>query len=284
MLEVLRRSQRLSVALPASFTRDIPHLREKTSRVGIVARALAIFRIDEAIIYTDRSDITPDKEGQLFQKLLAFQETPQYLRRTIFAHDPDLQFAGILPPLRLPNHPGNESPRNGLIREGIVTRSGSPSLVNAGFENYVRINSQLQEKERVTIRLIRTGPELEGEVLEPNRLPIYWGFKVTRKGSTLGRLIKDEHQDLTISTSRRGKPVREVLPDVTRRWISSKRTLILFGSPDQGVPEILRREGVEVEKVADFNINMVQNQGVETIRTEEALIASLSVMNLWGEN
>lgn len=284
MLEVPRRSQRLSVALPASFTRDIPHLREKTSRVGIVARALAIFRVDEAIIYADRSDDASEKEGRLFQKLLAFQETPQYLRRQIFAYDSELQFAGILPPLRLPSHPGNESPRKGLIREGVVTRSGSSSIVNAGFENHVRINSKLKEKERVTIRLIRTGPEFEGEVVEPNRLPIYWGFKVTRKGSTLGRLIKGEHQDLTISTSKRGKPVREVLPDLTRRWISSERALILFGSPDQGVPEILRREGVEVESVADFNINMVQNQAVETIRTEEALIASLAVMNLWGEN
>lgn len=284
MLEVPRRSQRLFVALPASFTRDIQHLREKTSRVGIVARALAIFRVDEAIIYNDRADNTSEKEGRLFQKLLAFQETPQYLRRTVFAQDPELQFAGILPPLRLPSHPSTENPRNGLIREGIVTRSGSSSLVNAGFENHVLINSQLKEKDRVTIRITRTRLELEGEVVEPSRLPIYWGFKVTRKGSTLGRLIKGTQPDLTISTSRRGRRLRDVLPELTPRWKSSKRTLVLFGSPDQGIPEILKREGLEIEKVADFNINMVPNQGVETIRTEEALVASLSVMNILGEN
>ena len=284
MLEVPRRSQRLSVALPASFTRDIPHLREKTSRVGIVARTLAIFRVDEAIIYKDSSENTFEKEGRLFQKLLAFQETPQYLRRAIFTQDPELQFAGILPPLRLPSHPGVENPRNGLIREGIVIRSGSSSLVDAGFENRVLIDSQLMEKKRVTIRLTRTGPKLEGEVVEPSRLPIYWGFKVTRKGSTLGQIIKGEQADLTISTSRRGRLLREALPELTPMWKSSNRTLLLFGSPDHGIPEILRTEGLEAEKVADFNINMVPNQGVETIRTEEALVASLSVMNLLGEN
>lgn len=284
MLEVPKRSQRLSVALPASFTRDIPHLREKTGRVGTVARALAIFRVDEAIIYNDRFDDTSENDGRLFQKLLAFQETPQYLRRTIFAQDHELQFAGILPPLRLPSHPTIEKPRNGLLREGVVARSGSASLVEAGFESRVLINSRLKERERVTIKLTRIGPRFEGEVVQPTRLPIYWGFKVTRKDSTLGRLIKEEQQDLTISTSRRGKQIREALPNLTPRWISSKRTLILFGSPDLGVQDILKREGLEVERVVDFNLNMVPNQGAETIRTEEALVATLSVMNMLGEN
>src|SRR5881628_899858 len=137
MLEPPRRPQRLSVALPASFTRDIPHLREKTGRVGIIARALAIFRVDEVVVYNDGNDRISKQEGRLFEKLLVYQETPQYMRRELFTRDPDLQFAGTLPPLRLPSHPGIETPRRGLSdRDWSFIRSqrGFQIADESGFE------------------------------------------------------------------------------------------------------------------------------------------------------
>jgi predicted SPOUT superfamily RNA methylase MTH1 len=283
MLETPRRRQRLSVALPASFTKDIPHLREKTSRAGIIARALAIFRTDEAIIYQDELKTASQNEGKLLEKLLSYQETPQYIRRTIFAKDPDLQFAGILPPLRLPSHPSAEKPRIGLVRDAVVVREGNHSAVDAGLDRLVNVGLQLKRQERVTVRLTRTTPRLEGELVEPSRLPIYWGFRVTRKDFTLGRLIREERVDLLISTSRKGRLVRDVLQDLGSKWKSSHRTLILFGSPDEGVPEMLSREGIEVEKACNFNLNMIPDQGVATVRTEEALIATLSTLNLLEE-
>jgi len=279
MLEPPRRSQRLTVALPASFTKDIPHLREKTGRSGIVARALAIFRVDEILIYEDVSDETSKREGRLLQKLLSYQETPQYLRRRLFPHDPDLQFAGILPPLRLPSHPSIEKPRPGLIREALVVETGAGSKVDAGFSTLVRISSKLKPSDRITIRITQREPQLEGEIVDPSRLPIYWRFRVTRTDFTLGKLIRREKGDLTISTSRKGKPIRDVQNDLGLRWKASKQTLVLFGSPDHGVPEILGREGLEVEKICTFNINMIPDQGVETVRTEEALAATLSQLN-----
>jgi methyltransferase len=283
MLETPRRQQKLSVALPASFTRDIPHLREKTSRAGMVARALAIYRVDEALIYDDVPDETSKKEGRLFQKLLTFQETPQYLRRTIFPHDPDLQFAGILPPLRLPSHPSMERPRRGIVRDALVIETGDDSKLDAGFGALVKVPLKLKQFERVTVRLTREEPQLEGEVVDPSRLPIYWGFRVHRADSTLGQLVRREKRELTISTSKKGQSVRDVQDELKLKWNSSRRTLVLFGSPDQGVPEILGREGIETAKVCDLNVNMIPNQGVETVRTEEALIATLSLLNLLGE-
>jgi methyltransferase len=279
MLEPPRRSQRLTVALPASFTKDIPHLREKTSRSGIVARALAIFRVDETLIYDDLSDDTSKREGRLLQKLLSYQETPQYLRRRLFPHDPDLQFAGILPPLRLPSHPSIEKPRPGLVREALVVETGIGSKVDAGFSTLVRVPSKLKPFDRVSIRLTRKEPQLEGEVVDFSRLPIYWRFRVTRTDSTLGKLIRGERGDLTISTSRKGKSIRDVQEDLSLRWKDSRKTLALFGSPDRGVPEILSKEGLEVEKTCSFNLNMIPDQGVETVRTEEALTATLSLLN-----
>jgi methyltransferase len=283
MMEVPRRPQWLSIALPSSFTKDVPHLREKTGRVGLIARSLAIFRVDEVLIYNDEPGKSPDTEGRLLEKLLAYQETPQYLRRAMFKQDPDLQFSGILPPLRMPSHPNLGEPRIGEIREGLVIESGPRSIVNAGLTTSVEIASKLNPRDRVTIRLVRTSPSLRGELVEPTRLPIYWGFRVTRTKLTLGKLIGSRRQDMKISTSRRGKLVRDVIDDLSLRWKSAQRPLVLFGSPMEGVPEILAKERVDLTKIVDFNLNMIPNQAVETVRTEEAVFATLSILNLLEE-
>ena len=283
MMEVPRRPQSLSVAIPSSFTKDVPHLREKTSRVGLIARSLAIFRVDDALIYNDDTGGNSVNEGRLMEKLLAYQETPQYLRRSLFKQDPDLQFSGTLPPLRMPSHPNVGEPQIGEIREGLVVESGTKSIVNAGFRVPVEVASKLKLHERVTIKLARTSPSLQGDLVEPTRLHIYWGFRVTRTDLTLGKLIGSRRQDLTISTSRRGKVIREALNDLSLRWRSSHRPLVLFGSPSQGVPEILAKEGIDLTKLVDFNLNMISSQGVETVRTEEAFLATLAILNVLEE-
>jgi len=168
-----RRSQIVSVALPASLTLDIPHLREKTARLGFVSRALATFRVEEAIIYRDRSGGEIDREARLIEKMLTYIETPQYLRRLLFKMDPDLQYAGTLPPLRTPNHPDKQNPSPGLLREGVVVQSGAPSMIEAGFRGLVRVKSKLPTSERMTIRLTSCSPELEGEIVERSGLTIY---------------------------------------------------------------------------------------------------------------
>jgi len=117
MTQPARRSQIVSVALPASLTLDIPHLREKTARLGFVSRALATFRVEEAIIYRDRAGAEIDREARLIEKMLTYIETPQYLRRLVFKIDPDLQYAGTLPPLRTPNHPDRTQPQASCVRE-----------------------------------------------------------------------------------------------------------------------------------------------------------------------
>ncbi len=279
MREIQRRPLHLSVGLPASFTRDIPHLREKTSRTGLVARALAIFRVDEVVIYNDNANKASEREGALFEKLLRYQETPQYLRRALFPQDSDLQFAGILPPIRLPSHPNLEEPQKGMLRDALAVESGEVSLVNAGFTDYVRLRTRLQKHERVTIRLTSTHPDLQGELVDPSRLPIYWGFRVTRPDSTLGRLITSGQMGLTISTSRNGNSIVGEMNSLNAMWKSARRAIVLFGSPDQGLDQMLQNEKMQLERVCDFNLNMIPSQGVETVRTEEALVASLAILN-----
>ena len=280
MTQPARRSRIVSVALPATLTLDIPHLREKTARLGFVSRALATFRVEEVIIYRDRPGAEVDREASLIEKMLTYIETPQYLRRLLFKMDPDLRYAGTLPPLRTPNHPDKQNPSPGLLREGVVVQSGSSSMIEAGFRNLVRVRSKLLTSERMTIRLTKDLPELEGEIIEPSRLTIYWGFRVARGNVSLPEIVRSRKFDLTISTSRKGTDVREITPDLTTKWKSARHPLIVFGSPNEGIPEILARSGMNVSNAMDFNLNTIPGQGVETIRTEEALWGSLAVLNV----
>ena len=283
MTQPARRSQIVSVALPASLTIDIPHLREKTARLGFVSRALATFRVEEVIIYLDRTGAEIDREAKLIEKMLTYIETPQYLRRLVFKMDPDLQYAGTLPPLRTPNHPDKQNPTPGQLREGVVVQSGPSSMVEAGFRNVVRVKSKLPTSDRITIRLTRISPELEGEIVEPSGLTIYWGFRVARGNVSLSEIVRNRKFDLTISTSRKGTDVRKITLELREKWKSSKRPLIVFGSPNEGVPEILARSGMNVSDAMDFDLNTIPDQGVETVRTEEALWGSLAVLNVLEE-
>jgi methyltransferase len=243
---------------------------------------MAIFRIESLVVYNDQNTAAVSKEGRLFEKIFSFQETPQYLRRDLFKVDPDLAFIGVLPPLRTPHHPDRSEPEVGMIRDAVVVSGGAISMVNAGFKQKVLVKSRLTPQARITIRLMSVGGQLDGEVIDPGRLSIYWGPKVQRADQALEAVIKRGNQDLTISTSRKGTDVRGVIGELQSRWKSAQRPLVLFGSPAEGIPEILARTGSGMSSV-DFNVNFIPEQGVETVRTEEALLASLSVLNLMEE-
>jgi len=133
--------------------------------------------VEEVIIYRDRATAEIDREANLIEKMLTYIETPQYLRRLLFKMDPDLQYAGTLPPLRTPNHPDKQNPSPGLVREGVVVQSGPSSMIEAGFRSLVGVKSKLPNSKRVTIRLTRDSSVLEGEIVDPSGLTIYWGFR-----------------------------------------------------------------------------------------------------------
>ncbi|MEM3536199.1 MAG: putative RNA uridine N3 methyltransferase, partial [Candidatus Bathyarchaeia archaeon] len=97
--------KKIAIAIPASIVSDTPHLREKTSKISLIGRTAAIFRVDEIIVYRDNSKIDQTPEMELIATLLAYLETPQYLRKRLFRLRPELRFAGVLAPLRTPHHP-----------------------------------------------------------------------------------------------------------------------------------------------------------------------------------
>ncbi len=276
--------KRLVIAIPASVISDTPHLREKTSKVGLIARAAAIFRVDQIIVYRDNPKVSQDTELRLITKLLSYIETPQYLRKRLFKIEPELQFVGIMPPLRTPHHPVSgkiEDLKVGEYREGIIL-----SQIKEGLQVDVGVGKPalLREKqhatgERLTLQIIKTEGQVEVQIVNHTDVADYWGYKITIAES-LKQAIQKAKVDLRLGTSRKGKEFASVVDKICEKWRAISSILIVFGSPARGIYEIASDENIRLEALLDFILNMVPCQGTETVRTEEAVLATLAILNV----
>ncbi|UCG45162.1 MAG: RNA-binding protein [Candidatus Bathyarchaeota archaeon] len=276
---------KLSIALPASLASDIPHLREKTFKIGLVGRAAAIFRIDEIVIFHDTPNSNQSHDSHLIASILSYIETPQYLRKRLFGLRPELRYAGILPPLRTPHHPICSRIRDlkiGEYREGVViSQTDAGSYVDIGVKRSVLVSDvKLPTNNRVTVKLAELGRHLKGSLVRRDDVEPYWGYQTRVSAAGLRQLVKTGCFDLVVATSRRGVPFMKVVDEMTEQWNNASRILIAFGSPTAGLHEILRREGAKLSEVTDFVVNLVPGQGTETVRTVEAVLTCLAVLNI----
>jgi hypothetical protein len=277
--------KKVSVAIPASVVSDTPHLREKTTKVGLIGRAAAIFRVDEIIIYHDNAKINQNKETSLIATLLSYMETPQYLRKRLFKLKPELRYAGILPPLRTPHHPLNRKIKNlkvGEYREGVtLSKTMEGTLIDIGVEQPALIaNEQMPIEKRVTVKITKIEKRVEVELANSNEISEYWGYSVTVEPKSFSALLKRGSFDLTLATSKYGTSLAEIAQKISEKWKKADKILLAFGAPTQGLYEIAKNEGLNLDDIVDFVVNTIPMQGTETVRTEEAFIASLAVLNV----
>ena len=265
-------------------------MREKTAKVGVIARACSIFGVDEIILYRDDPGHNQEADIGLCTQILRYLETPQYLRKKLFGLNPTLRYTGIVPPLQAPHHAVSSKLtdiRPGDFREGVViSRNGSDITVDVGLESLVSARANHRVGERVTIRLTDI-EKLQGDVAEPikdlrsgsSHRPAYWGYRVTEV-SSLGKFLRDRTPDLRVGTSRYGEPIHEIMPSLSRALSRSNSTVLVFGAPRMGLTEILAKERVNPKDVFQYFVNMVPAQHTVTVRTEEALLISLAVLNV----
>jgi predicted SPOUT superfamily RNA methylase MTH1 len=279
-----KRKRKIAIAIPSSLVSDVPHLREKTLKIGLVGRAAAIFRVTEIIIYLNNPNINQKRDRNLILTLLSYMETPQYLRKRLFKIKPALRYAGILPPLRTPHHPLAKRAKEltvGEYREGAaIAVTGHGSLIDVGVDHPVLLpKRELTINKRITIQVTKSGKHPKVALTNHKKIKAYWGYRVKASQASLGQLIKSRDYDLVIATSKLGTPLMEVADDLAECWKNSNSVLVAFGAPTQGLQEILARENLELEKITDFAVNTIPDQGTKTVRTEEALCASLALFN-----
>lgn len=104
----------LSIAIPSSALINETDPKIKTFKIGMIARACAIFRVEEIVIYRDPKL----NESKFIKDVLEYAETPQYLRKYIPIKR-YLRYVGVLPPLKIPSHKSKRL-KVGEIREGVI--------------------------------------------------------------------------------------------------------------------------------------------------------------------
>ncbi len=278
-----RRRNRLSIAIPASMVSEHRHLREKTEALGRVGRAAAIYRVDEIIVYPDQPD-----ESTLIKYVLGYMETPQYLRKHLFDKRPELRYVGTLPPLRTPHHPLEdrvEKVPEGEVREGVVTNVVDGGyMVDVGLDRLMEVKGRAPSRgSRVTVQIVEKEPVLRGRPVKKSRLGTYWGYDLRGSNYRLCELALSSEWDLTIATSRKGEDFNSAAPEISSLWAESRRTLVAFGSHSEGVHEIIGRERKRAEECFRFILNTIPSQGTETVRTEEAVHATLALLNMFKD-
>ncbi|KAK0347844.1 hypothetical protein LTR02_000658 [Friedmanniomyces endolithicus] len=311
------RSHTLSIALPGSIIANAITPEQKTSLAGQIARACAVFCVDEVVVFNDGQAPTrpPEQDGYtafadpnyfLFH-VLSYLETPPHLRRALFPMHPDLKLAGSLPSLDMPHH--LRSDEWCRYREAVAVRQatddqGVPgTLLDCGISsNRVFVPVALEERTRTTVRMPEQGLKsgntkgsLACEAVSPDTPReeggYYWGYSV-RQASSLSTVLTESPYnggyDVSIGTSERGQPAQSLLVPGMAGYIAPtwNHLLVVFG----GVAGLeaafaadadLQRAGVpEVKELFDTWVNLVPSQGSRTIRTEEAVWIGLTTLGL----
>lgn len=272
----------ISILLPASFTIETPHLREKTFRIGFIARALATYRIGTIIFYPENKKISKiEKENfNIIKKILDYINTAPYLRKFLFKISPELKYASLLPPLQIPTHAEKINLENIIphYRQGLVIKTGKNSIIEAGLEKKIISRKKLKKNKRVIIKIDKSEKGFKFKILSRKKASVYDGFRTYLYEGDLKKII--ESFDLSIATSKYGLSILNLMNDLSKKLKEANNICIAFGPAKYGLYEVFKNHGYNLEEIFDYIINIAPNQGVKTIRTEEALFYTLSIINI----
>lgn len=290
----------ISIALPGSILDNAQSVELRTYLAGQIARAAVVFCVDEVIIFDETGNTDRNIEGQFegikkgsanvqLARVLQYLECPQYLRKSFFPQHRDLQYAGLLNPLDTPHH--MRAADQCIYREGVVldkpVKKGRGSYVNVGLDKVeVQIDKLIQPGVRVTVKLdtsdITDKKKITGKVVSPKtpRLEAgkYWGYSVRVVASLSSVFTGCPYEggyDMTIGTSERGMLVDDFEDQ------SFKHCLVVFGGVKGLEASLEADEALDIQDPAllfQHYLNTCPGQGSGTIRTEEAILITMSAL------
>ena len=274
------------VAIPDSAISDQQTKRDKSIKIAQFARAFSIFRVKKIYIYHDPTSTNDKYDAYLLKMILSYLDTPQYLRRRLYPLTPELQYAGILHPIKAPHHKKYENinaVKPGEIRVGVVVKLKGVLYVDVGLGVMIPCEriSAAEEGNKVNVKFISAYPNPKvTKASAQDTTSDYWGYEIAQV-SSLNRLLKetkDKKNAEIMITSRDGRFFKNTETDLIKSLKSLRNLLIVFGAPKSGLEQILLREG-QSAKDYQFRVNMFPFQGTETVRLEEAIFGTLAILN-----
>ena len=274
------------LAIPDSSISDQQTKRDKSIKIAQFARASSIFRVRKIYIYHDPTSNIDKYDPYLLKTILGYLDTPQYLRRKLYRLTPELQYAGILHPIKAPHHKKYENIKSikaGELRVGVVVKFKGTLHVDVGLGVMIPCEriSATEEGKKVNVKFVSAYPKLKATKASADDISSnYWGYEVEQV-SRLGGFLKetkDKKNTEIMITSRDGRFFKNTESDLIRSLMSVRNLLIVFGAPKSGVEQILLREG-QTTDAYKFTVNMFPFQGTETVRLEEAIFGTLAILN-----
>lgn len=269
---------KISIAIPDSSIKDESTQLGKSMKISLIARACAIFRVQTIYIYHESSGSLQDRS--LLRTILKYLETPQYLRRGLFQKISELKFAGSLSPLKIPHHSYTSDSRKikaGDIREGMIVFVKGRKYVDVGLEQLISYFGEDKEG-RITMQFKTGFPELSAKQISRNEIKQYWGYEL-KESANLRTLLTNWGFDV-ILTSKKGKTIHKMQKYFDE--ISNNQVLIVFGSPERGLHEILGKAITSIPR--SQILNFFPEQATETVRLEEAILGTLAIVNVLTRN
>jgi len=264
-------SLKISIAIPDSCLQDESTKLDKSRKISIIARACAIFKVDTIYLYQDGHN----EDNNLITTILRYLDTPQFLRKRLFGKVNELKFAGVLQPLKIPSHVTPADPKKiktGSIRDGIVLGEKGKRFVDVGINQILPYFGKESIGKRVTIQFKSGYPTFSIKEIPREEVPEYWGYKV-RERANIGQFLL-EWKGSVILTSRKGEMMTR---ESIQKMSGSGNVLVVFGSPEKGLYEIL---GPTIKKIQNSKVlNFFPDQGTETVRMEESILGVLSIIN-----
>ena len=263
--------RKLAVSFPDTVLEEKESPRDKTAKLGLIARACSIYGVDVIEVFRDPSG---KGEGDAIRKVLEYLETPQYLRRRLYPLDETLRFAGLLPPLRIPSHrakaPMDKVPQ-GQVREGVANPDGT---VDLGLDSPFLLKGRARAGQRVTARIESVKPPM-AELISRDAVKEYWGYRV--ETASVDKALSDERFRLRIATSRLGAPIMAEMGRLGAALGGAGSLKLIFGAPSKGLYDLMGRD---LDRRVDFVVNLFPEQKVETVRTEEAIYVGLGLISV----
>ncbi len=272
----------IDIAIPWNILEECPDDREKVRKIGYICRGAAIFQVDTLVIY--KYGKVSDRDLKFLKRNLEYLVTPPYLKKDLFKIEPELKLAGLLPPLKTPAHYASRGDlKPGSIVEGLVVKwDGYFSIVKIGDNVFAKIPKPYPIGSKLVLRIeaeSERGRMYRAHVVDKSKLKIYWNINIEER--FLKEILKDDKYGCIILTGREGRSLAKCYNDLinilNRVKNEDKKVLVFFGSPKKGIDEIFKEEGLEISNY--LFINFIPEQGVETVRTEEAIIAVLSILH-----
>jgi methyltransferase len=134
--------------------------------------------------------------------------------------------------------------------------------------------------QRVDIKIIGKYPNIKAvQAFEKDLENIFWGYKVSIVPSLDHIFRQEDKNTLILLTSRKGGRFKDNEARFKELITHYDNLLIVFGSPTKGLDEIYPNiEQLATRKSCIYS-NLFPNQHTETIRLEEAVLGSLSILN-----